>query len=166
MSERPHVSRPGMPEGYGMPAVTSLDDTVSWSWVDDQLTRARNYWIASSRPDGRPHAMPVWGIWLDGQLVFGTDRDSRKGRNIAQNPAVVVHLDSGDEVVILEGVAEEVTDGAVLDAADTAYHAKYDVHLVSAPGAVVIYAVRPKVAFAWLERDFFKATRWRFATSA
>lgn len=70
--------------------------------------RARNYWVVTTRSDGKPHSVPVWSIWLDETFYFGTDRRSRKGRNLATNPGLVVHLESGDDVVILEGVAEEV----------------------------------------------------------
>jgi len=59
--------------------------------------------------DGLPHAVPVWGVWVDGALYFGTDRRSRKARNLATNQGAVVHLESGDDAVILEGFAEEIT---------------------------------------------------------
>ena len=39
----------------------------------------------------------------------------RKGRNLAENPNVAVHLESGDDVVILEGVAEVVTDPGLVE---------------------------------------------------
>lgn len=153
--------RPQMPPGYGM---RPEGDHLPWSWAEERLVRSRSYWIATTRPDGRPHVMPVWGVWLDGAVVFGTDRGSRKARNLAANPAVVVHLESGDEAVIVEGVAEEVIDAAELQAADAAYKAKYNESLLSAPGDVIIYQVRPRVAFAWQESDFFHATRWRFSS--
>src|SRR3712207_802185 len=107
----PEAQRPHMP-GYGIhPAADGLLD---WSQVTAQLEQARNYWVATTRPDGRPHAAPVWGVWLDGAFYFGTGRTSVKGRNLAANPALTVHLESGDDAVILEGVAEPVTDPALL----------------------------------------------------
>ena len=72
------------------------------------FVRSRSYWICTARPDGRPHSIPVWGMWVDGALYFGTARDARKAKNIAHNPAVSVHLESGDDVVILEGKASEI----------------------------------------------------------
>ena len=105
--------------------------------------------------------MPMWGLWLDGRFYFGTDRGSRKARNLARNPATVVHLESGDEVVILEGAAEEVTDAARRAALDAAYQAKYEMAMTEAPGNLSIWAVIPRVALAWRERDFPRsATRW------
>ena len=73
-----------------------------WSRAEEVLASARNYWIGTSGPDGRPHAAPVWAVWLNGLLYFSTGRESRKGRNIAANPAVAVHIEGkAGEVVIL-----------------------------------------------------------------
>jgi pyridoxine/pyridoxamine 5'-phosphate oxidase len=111
--------------------------------------------------------MPVWGVWLDDAFHFATDRASRKARNLAANPAVVVHLESGDDVVLLEGRARPVTDPARLAAFDAAYQAKYGVRMADVPGDVSVWVVTPRVAFGWHERDFpGTATRWRFGGSA
>jgi nitroimidazol reductase NimA-like FMN-containing flavoprotein (pyridoxamine 5'-phosphate oxidase superfamily) len=148
-------------EGYGVPGHDK--GMLRWPDVADQLAKARNYWVMTMRPDGRPHAVPVWGVWLDERLYFGTDRRSRKARNLASNPAMVIHLESGEEAVIVEGVAEEVTEAGRIAAIDKAYSPKYKMHLTDAPGELVIYALRPSVAFAWRERDFPRSsTRWRF----
>lgn len=125
--------------------------------METRLRKSKNYWIMTSRPDGRPHAMPVWGVWINGAVCFGTDRTSRKARNLAKNPAVVVHLESGDDVVILEGTAREIT------AIDGAYLKKYRMKLTDAPGKPFIVAVKPRLAFGWQERNFPRsATRWQF----
>jgi hypothetical protein len=75
-----------------------------------------------------------------------------------------VHLESGDDVVILEGAVEEVRDRASFDAIDAAYRAKYGMGVDQAgDDGAVWYVVRPKTAHAWLENDFLEtATRWRF----
>src|SRR5213593_3778350 len=78
----------------------------------------------------------VW--WLDGALYFGTDRRSRKARNLATNQGTVIHLESGDDAVILEGVAEEMADRSVIGRIDAAYLAKYKMRLTEAPGELVI----------------------------
>src|SRR5712692_1387743 len=103
----PKASRPMMPGSYGMAEATGGSGLLPWGPAEARLGAAHNYWLSTTRPDGRPHAMPVWGVWRDGVLYVGTDRGSRKARNLAANPACVVHLESGDDVVILEGVAEE-----------------------------------------------------------
>jgi nitroimidazol reductase NimA-like FMN-containing flavoprotein (pyridoxamine 5'-phosphate oxidase superfamily) len=76
---------------------------LPWGWAEERLASSRNYWIATARAGGSPHAMPVWGVWIDDAVVFGTSARSRKGRNLTRDPRVVVHLESGDEVVVLEG---------------------------------------------------------------
>jgi len=156
----PKPTRPVMPEGYELKKGPGF---LPWSGLDEQFTRAHNYWVATSRPDGRPHVMPVWGVWVDGMFSFSTDRQSRKARNLASNPGMVVHLESGDEVAILEGVAEDLKDPKVLAKIDDAFEAKYGMRVSTIPGDVVIFGMRPRVAFAWREKDFNKvATRWVF----
>ncbi len=144
-ARKTQISRPDMPAGYGLTPLTSPQDRIPWEQVEDQLREKRNYWVSSTRPNARPHAMPVWGVWLDGAVYFSTDPQSRKGRNLAANPEVVIHLESGDDVVILEGRVETVTDRAVLQQADQAYFAKYQFNLVgdlAAPG--LVYRLRPR----------------------
>ena len=59
----PESSRPVMPAGYGVPE--SDEGLLPWSWAVERLESARNYWFGTTRPDGRPHAMPAWAVWLD-----------------------------------------------------------------------------------------------------
>jgi len=156
------TGRPRMPADYGLAAADPAN-FLPWSWADLRLTLARNYWLGTTRPDGRPHVSPVWGVWLENALYFGTDPNSVKGKNLAANPAVAVHLESGDEVVILEGVVELLPDTAQLPPLDDAYAAKYNLKLSEAGANAAIWVVRPQVALAWLEHDFLNtATRWRF----
>jgi general stress protein 26 len=148
-------------KGYGLPA--HRKGMLEWKRASRQLRESHNYWIATTRPDGVPHSVPVWGVWVDGSFYFGTDRRSRKARNLTANPGAVIHLESGDDALILEGAAEEVRDSSLMDRLDDAYLKKYKMRLTEAPGSLVVYAVRPRVAFAWRERDFPRsATRWRF----
>ncbi len=154
--------RPRMPRGYAIAA--DREGLLPWSWAEERLTAARNYWLATTRPDGRPHVMPVWGLWLEGTLYFSTARYSRKARNLAARPDAVAHLESGDEAVILEGAVHEVTDAARLARFIDAYEAKYRFRPEPHDVANAVYALRPRVAFAWREQDFpVSATRWRFA---
>jgi hypothetical protein len=163
----PTAGRPALPEGYGLREAGGGAGLAAWGPAREQLAGARTYWVGTTRPDRRPHAMPVWGVWLDDAFHFATDRASRKARNLAANPAVVVHLESGDDVVLLEGRARPVTDPARLAAFDAAYQAKYGVRMADVPGDVSVWVVTPRVAFGWHERDFpGTATRWRFGGSA
>ena len=161
----PESSRPNIPydlldgsEGIGL---------FPWSRVSEQMLAAHTYWIGTTRSDGRPHVMPVWGVWLDETFYFSTGPATVNGRNLAANPARVVHLDSGEDVVVLEGVAEEITEPSLVGRINDLYGPTYqwDERMSS------FYALRPRVAFAWLcrgggpasESDFKgSATRWRF----
>jgi PPOX class probable F420-dependent enzyme len=148
-----------MPKTYGLAGRRRA--RLPWAWARRRLVRAHNYWLSTTRPDGRPHAMPIWGLWLDETFLFSTARRSRKGRNLSRRPQAVVHLESGDQTVILEGRVREVRDPALLARYARAYHAKYRFRPDPADRAGVTYALRARIGFAWRERDFPKsATRW------
>ena len=134
---------------------------LSWDYVVERMSAARNYWVATMRPDGRPHLTPVWGVWVDGTFYFGSGPQTRKVRNLSENPHVAVHPES-DDVVILEGVAEVVTDPdpALAELVSAASTAKYGMGSHGIEGS---YAVRPRIVFAWTGGGFPNtATRWVF----
>ena len=162
MASTARSERPDFLPGYGLE--TKPHDTTTFTWADaeEHLNRSRNYWIASVRSSGRPHAMPVWGVWLDGALLFSTDADSVKGRNLLERPEIVAHLESGDDVVILEGRAEVLRDRAALERFVDAYDAKYSIRVDVDNPSFTVFALRPSRALAWVEKDFpGTATRWR-----
>jgi len=154
------VGLPKVPEMYGL---KPREKYLPWKHATERLERSRNYWICSTRPDGRPHSIPVWGHWMQDTLYFGTVRASRKGQNLAQNPAVSIHLESGDDVVILEGRVFEVNDQPSLTKMDRVYRKKYKMPLLVIPGETVVYGLRPRVVLAWSEKEYLQdATRWEF----
>jgi hypothetical protein len=157
----PRAERPAFAPGYGISS--DSEGLLPWSYVVEEMTRSRNYWVASTRPDGRPHAVPVWGVWADDALFFGTNPESVKGRNLAADPRLVVHLESGDEVVILEGeVSVEPLAPDLHSRVRAAYAAKYDMDPDSLPPADGWYTLRPAKVLAWHEQDFPRtATRFR-----
>lgn len=152
-----------MPRAYGVPTDGSGGVRLPWSWAVEQLTAARNYWICTTRRDGRPHAMPVWGIWQDGAVWFSTDPKSTKGRNMARDPRIVVHLESGDDTVVLEGQVEHPSDRAELERFVEAYEKKYGYRIELGTENFGIFVLLPRVAHTWTEKDFpGTATRWVF----
>lgn len=157
-------SRPNFP-GYGIRQ--DVEGMLEWAWVDERMSQSRNYWIGSVRPDGRPHAVPVWGVWLDGVLYFGSGRTAQKTRNLLANPAVAVHLESGDETVILEGTVAELDHGRkdIYQRIATAYAAKYPPYKPE-PGpdeGSLTFFLQPSRVMAWLEMDYPNtATVWQF----
>ena len=153
--------RPGFSSGYGISP--EPDGMLDWHDVTVRLEASRNYWIGTTGPDGRPHAAPVWGVWIEDTLYSSTDPASRKGRNLTSNPATAVHLESGDDAVLMEGHTDSVTDPAFVERVSAVYAKKYGLGLTGegAPPGVVL-AFRPHLIMAWREQDFPKsATRWR-----
>jgi hypothetical protein len=154
----PRRGRPDIPTGYGIPA--TADGMLPWSHVLDRLTAARCYWVATTRPDGRPHAVPTWGVLMDGVFYHGGAGDTRRSRNLDANPHVAVHLESAEDVVIVEGevdkLTEDTVDADLLRRIDDAYEAKYGVR-----HGTPVWVLRPHRALAWTEFPT-TATRWEF----
>jgi hypothetical protein len=126
---------------------------LPWSWAAERLAKAHNYWVATVGP----HATPVWALWRDGALVFSCSARSHKALDIARDPRVVIHLESGAEVVIVEGKAEPTkVDTSMLDE----YERKYAFRPESADGW---FRVELKRVLAWTEAAYPKdATRFDF----
>jgi nitroimidazol reductase NimA-like FMN-containing flavoprotein (pyridoxamine 5'-phosphate oxidase superfamily) len=104
--------------------------------------------------------MPVWGVWVDDAFYFSTGRKSRKGQNLAVNPACTITNDDGAEAVIVEGSATQLEDATALERVASAYKKKYkmDPRGMGEP----IFIVRPKTVFGFIEKSFPKsATRWK-----
>lgn len=92
----PEASRPEIP-GYGIPDAQSGGGLLPWRWAEERLAAAHNYWLTTVCPDGRPHAMPVWGVWLEGALAFSTGAGTRKARNFSANPRCVITTERADQ---------------------------------------------------------------------
>jgi PPOX class probable F420-dependent enzyme len=145
--------------GYGVRE--DAEGILPWPWARERLENTRNYWLATTRPDGRPHVMAVWGLWLGDRFWFSTAITSTKARNLATNPALAISTESGAEAVVLEGAAELVEDKATLKPVWDAYKAKYNWPMEGES----MFAVRPATVFAFIETaESFgsTATRWRF----
>jgi uncharacterized pyridoxamine 5'-phosphate oxidase family protein len=157
----PTASRASLHKDYGLP---DDSEVLPWSYVDERLSAAKHYWMATVGPDGRPHVRPIDGIWLDGTLYFGGGPTVRWMRNIAANPRVSVHLEDAEQAVILDG---EV--GSSRPAHELAVrlaeisNAKYEEfpQTVEDFEKEELLTFTPRVAFAW--KTLYKdATRFRF----
>ena len=161
---KPKSSRPHMP-GYGLPKGSK--GLLPWSWAEQRLKKSHNYWITTVKPDGSPHTMVVWGLWLHGQFLFSTGSESRKARNLAKNPNCVVCTERADEAVVVEGVAQIVELPARRQLL-ARYGKKYKWDMTSMADDILsmkepVFAVRPRVVFGLSEKDFqSKSTRWKF----
>src|SRR5215472_491986 len=101
------------------------DRTMTWAEVADRLAAARTYWLGTTTVSGAPHAAPVWGAVTGGTLYLYSERSTVKARNLAADPRVVVHLESGEDVLIVRGTAEDAGAPAQFPAVVDALVAKY-----------------------------------------
>jgi hypothetical protein len=147
-----------LPKAYGIPEVT-----LEWSAVRPRLERAEQYWLATTRPDGRPHVIPIDGIWLDDRWYFGGAPQTVSMRNLQVNREIVVHLEDPIQAVIVEGEAEWATPSPedarrLADASNE----KYPYGSNPQDYAKGVWRLRPRRALAWTEfpKD---CTRFLFA---
>lgn len=154
----PRLSRPRFDPSYG---ITGDPEGASWPDTEAKLAASRNYWVCTTRTGGAPHAKPVWGLWEDGALWFGSAANSVTGRNLARDPRIAVHLESGDDTVILEGRVEVIVPPAGFI---SRYNTKYGQPAEQdEPGGAAWYRFAPAIALTWLESDFVRtAARWTF----
>ena len=161
----PKITRPHMP-GYGLSKARK--GLLPWNWAEDRLKQSRQFWIATTRPDRRPHVMVVWALWMNGALYFSTGKTSRKARNLAKNPNCTMCAENAAEAVILDGKVKSERDVEVIRAFIRLYEKKYKFKLgemgedwlaLKEP----VFYLQPKVAFGLWEKKFpTSATRWIF----
>ena len=157
----PRSGRPYMP-GYEMMFDTKRH-SLPWSWASKRMTSSHNYYLATTRPDGRPHVMPVWGVWLDNTFYFSTGVNSRKSRNLSLNSNCAVIAEKVEEAVIVEGVARRVTNRSERRRVVVDYKKKYDWDMSDSQDPV--YRVTPALAFGIVENPGplrANPTRWIF----
>ena len=160
MAKEPKADRPFMP-GYGISEARK--GILPWSWAEERLANSRNYYLSTTRPDGHPHVMVVWGVCFGGRYYFSTGDNSQKARNLRTNPDCVVVTDVLTEAVILEGRVKKATGPKTLQEFARVYKQKYDWEMD--PNGGDIYVLQPAKVFAFKEGadDFAQtATRWTF----
>ncbi len=117
------ITRPKFPKGY----VDHPTSEVPWEHVEKRLTESINYWLCTVRPNGRPHVVPRWGAFLDGNLYYDGSPETRHARNLETNEHATLHLESGNDVVIMDGIAKPASkpDPKLARRLSAAYCAKY-----------------------------------------
>ena len=161
-------------DGYGSPP-------VEWKRVTDALDRigdldvadsASHYWLATVRPDGRPHVMGVGLVWNDGRFYLSTGAGTQKAKNLARDPRCTVSIAAPGIDIVAEGAARMIRDDARLqeiaklfddwgpEVRDGAFW-----HEFSAPSAGPppwdVYEITPTTFYAVASEDPHGATRWR-----
>lgn len=150
----PQVTRPRFPKGY----VENPQALLPWKQVEQKLAEAKHYWLCTVRPDGRPHAIPKWGVWVNNRIYFDGSPQTRHAKNIAGNPFVSLHLESGEKAVIVDGTAKEMKPSPELAASIAReYSAKYAAMGYSPePNSWDnggLYEIEPHSVIAWTRFD-------------
>jgi Pyridoxamine 5'-phosphate oxidase len=167
----------------GMP-VGELDTRYSsdratptpWEKARRQLEAAKTYWLATVRPDGRPHVTTIAAVWLEDALHFTTGENERKAKNLGRNSQCAIttgcHVLRGLDVV-LEGKAALVTETTTLRRLAKEYRRKYarlfrfevrDGFMCheATVDRVLAYRVSATKALGFGKGKAFSQTRWRF----
>lgn len=158
-----------------------------WSRVREQLEAGslpqgperandRTFWLATVRPDGRPHSTAFGGMWLDDRVYLVSGPETRKSRNLSANPACVVTVSLDDVDLVLEGSARRTTEPATLERVagayrDQAWPVEVDGDAFTAPYSApsagpapwYLYEIVPVTAFGVSTTEPGGAMRWRFA---
>ncbi len=161
------VGRAIVPEGYTL--ANREQRLLDWSYVDERMSESKNYWVATTRPNGHPHVMPTWAVWHDNCVFFDGSPETRRMRNIAANPNTVIHLEDGDKALVLEGETEVLKpDRELASQLVEIYGSKYAKHgyapEIDQWDEVGIYKFQPKVVIAWTEFGV-DMTRWALKRS-
>lgn len=155
-----------------VPISTDESTVKSWAEARESLAAAPKYWLATARSSGRPHVMPVLGVWLDDAIYISTRPASRKGRNLELNSQCVITVSTEPVDLVVECDATEVTGDANLQRVADGFVAKYGWRLTvrdghayedSLPGSprYNFYELTPALGFGF-GPDGMTATRWRF----
>lgn len=167
-------------DGYGAPL-------IAWTRVRERLDQGftqapgtggpsrHTCWLATVRPDGRPHVMPLGALWLDGAFYFTSGPGTRKAKNLARNPHCTLTVAANEFDLVVEGDALKVRDEAKLKriaeayarqgwkptVRDGAFYAEYSAPS-DGPPPWDVYEVRPTTVFALGTAEPYGATRFRF----
>lgn len=165
MKAQPLAARPHMP-GYGLRPGNEGTGLLPWSWALGRLRDSHDYWLSTRRPDGRPHLMPVWALWLQDALWFSCSAASRKAANLAAEPRCSLSTDDALNPVVVEGTAQvrdaERDRQRFIEAMNAKYEVALDVDFLDGVANLCL-RVQPVVAFGMLHGDFTGSpTRWSF----
>jgi nitroimidazol reductase NimA-like FMN-containing flavoprotein (pyridoxamine 5'-phosphate oxidase superfamily) len=154
-------------------------DPIPWSMALEALESADaqklRTFLATTRPDGRPHLAGVGALWDQGKVYIVSGEDTRKSRNLAENPSCSVSFALERMDLVIEGTATKVTDEATLQHVAKRYGeqgwpARVEngafTHDFSAPSAGPppwsLYEITPTTVFGVLAAEPGGAMRWRF----
>jgi hypothetical protein len=159
-------------DGYGAPP-------IPWERARERLEEdagiSPTHWLATVRPDGRPHVIPVWTVWVDDAFSFVASTTTRQSQNLAQHAHCVIAVASSGLDLVVEGEATQVSDDTRLQQIADAYAVQgwhptvrngvfYADDTVSGAGPPPydVYEVVPVTVLGLATDEPYGATRWRF----
>jgi general stress protein 26 len=155
----PRVEPGRVPDGYND---SGVQEPLAWSEVRQRLEQSKYFWFSTADANGRPHARPIWGAWVNNTLYSegGVER-TQWGRDLLANPRLQVHLESANDVVIIDGVFTMEND--LSERAFAHVQASYLQHYkdYQPDSADGMFMVKPRTVLAW-SRFPFDVTRFSF----
>jgi hypothetical protein len=154
---------------------------IPWSRALKELDAGSGgtFWLATTKPDGRPHVAGIGALWVDGKIYIVTGARTRKGRNLAANPSCVLSVSLPGIDLVVEGRAVRITDRPTLQRlakryADQGWPATVSGEALTAefsapsagPAPWNLYEVSPTTAFGVATAEPSGAMRWRFGRPA
>jgi nitroimidazol reductase NimA-like FMN-containing flavoprotein (pyridoxamine 5'-phosphate oxidase superfamily) len=122
--------------------------------IDDPEVRRRlkseqNIWVATVRPDGRPHLTPAWFALHAGKVYVCIDPDSVKAHNLARNRQVALALEDGAAPLIVEGETRLIEGAERPPGALDEFKRKYDWDIAAESQYSLLVEVTPKKVLSW-----------------
>lgn len=153
---------------------------IPWSRAQQQLEKPTDetttHFLATVRPDGRPHIAGVGALWADDKFYVVSGPGTRKSRNLAERADCAISVKLDDLDLVMEGTARRVTDGPTLERIAKLYNeqggwpVKVDGDAFTAPYSAPsagpppwnLYELTPTKAFGVAYKEPHGATRWEF----
>lgn len=156
----PRAEQMELPAEYGSP-----NEILPWEQIDERLRDAPVYWVASVRPDGRPHVVPRDGMWIDDAWYYGGSEATVHNQNLRSNPALTMHIGDGMTAIIVEGKALfEKQPAALAQRLADEHNRKYSHYGHATPDQYIeteTWALKAERVLAWTTL-FVNATRFTF----
>ncbi len=155
---------------------------IPWSRAERQLEAAEgqtdaHFFLATVRPDGRPHVAGIGALWVDGKIYFVSGAGTRKSKNLADRADCAISVNLPDLDLVVEGTAAKVTDRSMLERLADRYAAQgwpatVDGDAITAPYSAPsagsppwdLYEFTPVTAFGMASAEPHGAMRWDFQT--
>ncbi len=110
--------------------------------IEQRLQAEQNLWLATVRPTGTPHLVPIWFVWVADKIYVCTGANSVKARNVRQNSHVAIALEDGTHPIVMEGHAQLIAraEAAVIEA----FQRKYEWDITTDETYTQVIEIEPK----------------------